>query len=212
MTRGDTNDPPTAFDTSTYRSIELVWPGKDVASSVRQDRNGQWHVEPAPAVRRLHPFVDITCFNSGRDGSCGWVVSGDRLAALTTLRRSYARSVTLAYLDIPRVEVDDQAAAFHGDAVFAYSTWLSVVRAHIDAVVPLVNRAGTIAVLAGDLEEPYVRMLLSEVVGRNNYIGTVVWQRSYGPRNMRGMKEFTATHDRIVLFGIDKALWIKSHP
>jgi hypothetical protein len=133
------------------------------------------------------------------------VVAGDRLAALDTLRRRYPRKVKLAYLDTPRIEIDDQRAAFRGDPTYAYSTWLTVLRAHIDSLLPLMSRAGVVAMLTGDLEEPYARMLLADAVGRENYIGTVVWQRSYGPRGMRGMKEFTATHDCIVLFAIDKS-------
>lgn len=136
----------------------------------------------------------------------GVVVAGDRIAALETLRRQFARRTAFAFLDVPRIEIDDREAAFRGDPTYAYSTWLSVLRAHVEALMPLMSRAGVVATLTGDLEEPFARMLLADVVGRDNYIGTVVWQRSYGPRNMRGMKEFTATHDCIVMFAVDKSV------
>jgi hypothetical protein len=189
---------------SAFARIELVWPGKDVPSVVRQDEDGRWRVELRTEKRRLHPLVDVKRHGDGRSGSSGLVVAGDRLAALATLRRAYPRRVTFAYLDAPRIEIDDKTAAFRGDATYAYSNWLSVLRAHLNAVVPLMSRAGVVAMLTGDVEEPFARLLLGDALGRDNYVGTVVWQRSYGPRNMRGMKEFTATHDCIVLFGVDK--------
>ena len=190
---------------SAFTRIELVWPGKDVSSSVRQDEDGRWYVDRQPGVRRLHPLVDLGTRGDRDEASLSLVVEGDRLAALSTLRRRYPRKVEFAYLDAPRIEIDDQKAAFRGDPTYAYSTWLTVLRAHIGALIPLMSRAGVVAMLTGDLEEPYARMLLADELGRENYIGTIVWQRSYGPRNMRGMKEFTATHDCIVLFATDKS-------
>ena len=190
---------------SVFPRIELVWPGRDLPSWVRQDEDGRWHVDRQPGVRRLHPLVDLRTRGDRDEASLSLVVEGDRLAALGTLRRRYPRKVEFAYLDAPRIEIDDQAAAFRGDPTYAYSTWLTVLRAHMVALIPLMSRAGVVAMLTGDLEEPYARMLLSDELGRENYIGTVVWQRSYGPRNPRGMKEFTATHDCIVLFATDKS-------
>jgi DNA methylase/Putative Ig domain len=189
---------------SEFARIDLVWPGKDISSVVRQDTDGRWHMDVRPKTRRLHPLVDLAVRGDESSASSALVIAGDRLAALGTLRRHYPRRVTFAYVDAPRIEIDDQAAAFKGDPTYAYSTWLSVLRAHIDAIVPLMSRTGVVALLTGDLEEPYARLLLADAIGRDNYVGTVVWQRSYGPRNMRGMKEFTATHDCIVLFAVDK--------
>src|SRR5207248_336358 len=152
---------PTSDGTATgYGRIELVWPGKDVPSVPRQDSSGRWHLDPEPTTRRLYPLVDLAFHGDGSTGSSGLVVSGDRLAALTTLRRAYPRKAFFAYFDVPRIEIDDKASAFRGDPTYAYSTWLSVLQAHLDAVIPLMNRAGVVAVLSGDLEEPYAREVL----------------------------------------------------
>ena len=105
------------------------------------------------------------------------MVSGDRMTALETLRRWYPRTLSFAFIDAPRIEIDDKDAAFRGDPIFAYSTWLSVLREHIDRIKPVLSRSGVAAVLTGDLEEPFARQLLAEAFGRGNYIGTVVWQR-----------------------------------
>jgi hypothetical protein len=188
---------------SDYAQIELVWPGKDRVTVPVQQPDGRWRLDPSPTVRNLSPLVELA--RHGTEGpASGLAVSGDRLRALLTLRRWYPRAVRFAYIDAPRIEIDDQIAAFQGDTTYVYSTWLSTMRTHLESLTPLLHRGGVVAVHVGDLEEPYARHLASEYYGRDNYIGTVVWQRSYGPRNMRGMKEFTATHDCIILFAIDK--------
>src|SRR5262249_9489536 len=134
--------------------IELVWPGKESPSVPRQDEDGRWRLDPRPPSRRLHPFVHLTSHGDAATGSSGLVVLGDRWGALATFRRWYPRRVTFASLDVQRIEIDDKVAAFRGDPTYAYSTWLTVVRAHLDRVVALMSRTGVIAMLSGDIEEP----------------------------------------------------------
>jgi hypothetical protein len=124
---------------------------------------------------------------------------------LDTASRYCPAQAKLIFLDVPRIEVDDKAAAFQGDSTYVYSTWLTMLRALISKSLPLLRRDGFLVIQAGDTEEPFMRLLLEELLGRENYVGTIVWQRAYGPRNMRGMKEFTATHDCILLFANDKS-------
>jgi len=195
----------TAEGQSDYIRIELVWPGKDQPLTPWQEPDGRWRLQRKPRTRRLYPLVALEHYGDPVSGVNSLAVAGDRLAALSTLRRRYPHSVQFAYLDVPRIEIDDRAAAFQGDPTYAYSTWLSVMRAHLGGITPLLARAGIVAIHTGDLEEPYARLLAAECLGRDNYVGTIVWQRSYGPRNMRGMKEFTATHDCILLFAVDKS-------
>lgn len=196
---------PLDIGATAVSRVELQWPGKDLAAIPRQDAAGRWRFESPTGTRRLNSLVDMASYGARESGAFGHVVAGDRLVAAETLRRWYPRRVAFAYLDVPRIEIDDKAAAFRGDPTYAYSTWLSVLRSHLDAIRPLLARSAVVTLLCGDVEEPYARLLLAESFGRENYIGTIVWQRSYGPRNMRGMKEFTATHDCIVLFAVDKA-------
>lgn len=190
---------------SQNRCIELLWPRKDLALVPRQMADGQWVLERSPGHRRLHPLVNIQRYPARWSGDASLVVSGDRIDALHTLARGLTHSIRLAYLDVPRIEVDDQSAAFKGDLVFAYSTWLSVLRAHLQAVLPLIRRDGVVLVHVGDTEEPYARLVADELFGRESRVATIVWQRAYAPRNMRGMKEFTATHDCVLVYALDKA-------
>jgi hypothetical protein len=185
--------------------IELVWPGKDAGLEPRQEDDGTWGLHEAGETQQLRALVELETYPSGWAGHTSLVVSGPRLEALRTLSRAYLRAAKLIYLDLPRIDVDDQDASFRGDPTKTYSTWFSVLRAHLHAAAPLLSREGVLIIHVGDSEEPYARLIAEEAFGRENRVATIVWQRAYAPRNMRGMKEFTATHDCLLVFASDKA-------
>ncbi len=191
-------------DKTAVRRIELIWPGKDTSKVPRQRPEGDWVIEDPPASIRLHPFVDFRGHaEPGEDASV--VVAGDKQFALDTLSRALPQEVRLAYLDTPRIEVDDKTSAFRGDPTFIYSTWLAVLRDQILRVEPLLRRDGFLVIHTGDIEEPYARLIADEIFSRENRVATIIWQRAYAPRNMKGMKEFTATHDCLLVYAVNKA-------
>jgi hypothetical protein len=188
-----------------HKFVELVWPGKGAVRSTRQEPNGSWVLEEkAPDAERLYPFVELSRYPADAVAPRSMIIRGQRISALRTLGRALGRFVRLTYLDLPRIGVDDSEAAFQGDSAVVYSTWLSVVRTHLLAVEQLMRRDGVVVLHAGDTEEPYARLVANELF-REQHVGTVVWQRSYAPRNMRGMREFTATHDYLLIYAKDKA-------
>lgn len=188
------------------RRIELTWPGKEKGEIPRQHADGHWYLETEPTVRQLFSLINLQKYPANFDGESSIVVCGDRHSAIRTLSKGLQQSVTLAYLDLPRIEVDDKLTAFRGDPVYAYSTWLTVLRAHLQAIEPLMRREGVVVVHTGDIEEPYARLVTEELFGRENRVATIVWQRAYGPRNMKNMKEFTATHDCLLVYAMDKTV------
>lgn len=188
-----------------YRFIELVWPGKTRVRTTLQEADGSWKSgEQAPEAERLYPFVELSRYPADALAPHSVLIRGQRIQALQTLGRSLGRFVRLAYLDLPRIGVDDAEAAFRGDPAVVYSTWLSVVRTHLMAMEPLMRRDGVVVLHTGDTEESYARVMANELF-REQHVGTIVWQRSYAPRNMPGMREFTATHDCLLIYAKDKA-------
>lgn len=183
--------------------IELIWPGK--GKLPRCDQRGSWTLADRIVGRRCRPLYEKERFGESARHDPSLVILGERVDVLETLVPHFPRSVKVAYLDLPRIEIDDKSKAFQGDADHVWATYLSVIKEHIERLIPLMRRDGVIIAHTSDAEEPYVRCVMSELLGRRNHLGTVVWQRHYAPRGMKGMKEFTATHDPIVLFAIDTA-------
>ncbi|MBX7131465.1 MAG: hypothetical protein K1X67_02190 [Fimbriimonadaceae bacterium] len=185
--------------------IELNWPGKDRNLRPVQREDGIWELVDPEQIRQRRPLVDFETIGTCDSSHPNLVIRGERLAALETLERLFARQVRLLYMDPPRIEVDDAAAAFQGDSPAQYSTWLSTFRAHLRTALPLIRRDGYVAIQVADAEAPYARLVADELLDRENHVGTIVWQRSYAPRNQKGMKEFTSTHECILLYAFDKA-------
>jgi hypothetical protein len=195
----------TVFNSSSYSKIELVWPGKDKQFRPQQQADGSWQLLEVPDYKTLSPFNNIESYPAAAEWADSIVVSGDRLEVMNTLSRCVKRNIRLVYYDTPRLDVDDKAAAFKGDTTFKVTTWLVVLRSHVQAVLSMVSYEGVLVVHTGDAEEPYARLVLDELLDRENHVATIVWQRGYGPRNMRGMREFTATHDCLLVYAIRKS-------
>lgn len=185
--------------------IELVWPGKYESTRPIQRQDGVWELTAAEPTKRRYPIVDLKTVGQTEGYKSNLFVIGDRIDALAALDRQYGRQVQLIYMDPPRIEVDDATAAFQGDSAARYSSWLSTFRAHVQAMMPLLRRDGFIAVQVADAEAPYARLVADEILARDNHVATIVWQRSYAPRNQKGMKEFTSTHECILVYAFDKA-------
>src|SRR5262245_52923842 len=110
--------------------IELIWPGKGLVPS--RDADGAWSLHEPVSVRMKHWFrpeerVVVGDVARHRDSL---VVVGDRLRAMNTLRTMVGRRARLAYIDLPRVVVDDKTRAFQGETDRTWSTFLTVVHEH----------------------------------------------------------------------------------
>jgi hypothetical protein len=186
----------------SVRRIALDWPSK--AQRARQGADGTWHVDAEADVRELHPFVLESNTGHGRRFSA--VITGDRFAALDTLRRGLAAQVRLIYADVPRLEGFDETRAFQGEAGRVWNTWLTAMRQHFVMSAPLLADDGVLVVHCGDLEESFVKGMLFEQFGPENYLGTIVWRSHYSPRGGKDSTEVAVVHEYLVCFARDRSL------
>src|SRR5687768_14312635 len=91
------------------RRIELRWPGKDRPVSLT-DRGWQQSESTDANFRELSPLVPSPLPTGLVRPSL--FVKGERLAALSSLRRLLGRRAALIYADIPRVEGFDETRSF----------------------------------------------------------------------------------------------------
>ena len=134
---------------------------------------------------------------SGNAGSC-LVLPGQRLTCLSAMKNLMRERIKLVYFDLPRLEIDDASAAFKSDGR-RYPSWLGVVNDHLRATMPLLRDDGVVALMVGDREEPFARLLLHQLFGPDNYIGTIAWQRHYSARQVPNSREIAAIHEFILL-------------
>jgi hypothetical protein len=180
--------------------IELDWPLRDEIPV--QDENGVWTTIPedhdASYLRSLDFREEI-----GSVGSNSVVVAGELHESLWTLRKMVGGLACLAYADIPRIEGFDESRAFQGEPGRRWAVWLTLVETILSDVRRLLAPHGVLVCQVGDLEEPFARLLLLQLLGRENYIGTIVWNSHYSAKGGKETREIAATHESLICFSVD---------
>lgn len=186
----------------TVERVELSWPGKYSTTYVYQETDGRWAIKTDRPREALRGFSDLSYYPEQSGEATALLLTGQRHDALSTLRRAMGPVFRFIYVDLPRLHVDDTAAAFQASSPLRLTTWLTMVRTLLLEARELLDRTGVVAVHCSEDEAHYAKLVLDELL-RDKRVGTVVWQKAYSGRNMPGMKEFTDTHDLIHLYARD---------
>lgn len=156
-------------------SIELTWPGKDC---VLKYQDGKWQLIPYDDTVTRKALVFDSHIGEGGN-VLGYCVKGNILSSMAALHSFVPSAVSFIYFDAPRLK------AFQEEAVggYAISTWLSLIQNTAKLSLPCLKRKGFFALHTDEQMSHYARMVLEEVFGANNYVGTFAWQKQYAPQN-----------------------------
>jgi adenine-specific DNA-methyltransferase len=185
--------------------LELTWTNKDQALLWSEDGKYRW-VPPADyrvaEVRLLHDAGEVGQVGPhSRRAADNLLIRGDALNALTSLaripefQREYLGKVKLAYLDPP---FNTQQAFEQYDDALEHSVWLTMIRDRLVQIKRLLGPDGSVWVHLDDWEAPYARVVMDEIFGRENFVGTVVWEKADSPRN--SARQFSADQDYIFVY------------
>lgn len=108
------------------------------------------------------------------------IIQGDNLDALKALLPVYAGRVKCIAIDPPY----NTGSAFQQyDDNLEHSTWLSLMYPRMEALRELLSEDGNVWVFIDDAEGDYLKVLMDEVFGRPNFIGTVTWMKTSSVHN-----------------------------
>ncbi|OQA21604.1 MAG: Modification methylase MboII [Chloroflexi bacterium ADurb.Bin360] len=196
------------------RDVTLVWPYKDCVLEGGQTHEDArrdeifWNTTLAPddIDRLLDPKVLTGWRRYDAQGEHpvtelrpddNFIVKGNNLLALHSLARRFGGKVKLIYIDPPyNTGTDD----FGYNDRFNHSTWLTFMRNRLEIARFLLKREGAIFIQITDQEMPYLRVLLDEIFGRENFIEQVIWKKRGGAPND---KQIGAIHEYIVIYAKD---------
>lgn len=123
------------------------------------------------------------------------LIQGDNLDALKALLPFYRGRVKCIFIDPP---YNTRSAFEHYDDNLEHSQWLSMMYPRLVLLRELLAEDGSIWVTIDDNEGHYLKVLMDEVFGRQNFVANVVWQSKDTPgNNATGMAE---THNHIFVF------------
>lgn len=130
------------------------------------------------------------------------LIHGDNLLALKALEQEYANKVKCIYIDPP---YNTGNAFEHYDDGIEHSLWLNLMKPRLEHLLKLLRPDGSIWISIDDNEVAYLRILLDEVFGRQNFITTVIWRKNYAPKS--SARHFSEDHDYIIVYAKNADLW-----
>ncbi len=150
------------------QKLELVWVGKEKRARLEpriliEDPAKSYH-----AAKRV----------SNDDIFDNMLIHGDNLLALKALEQEYAGKVKCIYIDPP---YNTGNAFEHYDDGLEHSIWLSLMRERLEILRRLLSEDGILFVQIDDTEQAYLKVLLDEIFGRQNFCGQFVWEKKKKP-------------------------------
>ncbi len=137
-----------------------------------------------------------------KDKNTNYLIKGNNLIAIHSLKKKFAKQVKCIYIDPPYNTGND---SFNYNDNFNHSSWLVFMKNRLEAAREFLSDDGVIFVQCDDNEQAYLKVLMDEIFGRDNFVNTIIWEKKYSPQN--DAKWFSDNHDFILLYAKDKGIW-----
>ena len=98
------------------------------------------------------------------------IIKGNNLLVLHSLLKEFREKVKLIYIDPPYNTGNDD---FKYNDNFKHSTWLTFMKNRLEVAKELLREDGIIFVQIDDREHAYLKVLMDEIFGRENFISSI---------------------------------------
>jgi adenine-specific DNA-methyltransferase len=189
----------------------LEWPGKRDCLRLIQD----------PSTATLKPCREESV---DFDTTENLFIEGDNLEVLKLLQKSYYGKVKMIYIDPPyntgkefiypdnfseSLDTYLQYAGLKDSEGRTFSTntanegrfhtkWLNMMYPRLYLARNLLREDGVIFISIDDNEVENLRRMCDEIFGEENFVATIVWQKTYSPSNDK--KGIDAMHDYVIAY------------
>ena len=171
------------------QKLELTWVGK---------YDEQQPLEPRILIENpeySYGEVETGVLPNGKPWKGNMLIHGDNLLALKALEQDYAGQVKCIYIDPP---YNTGSAFEHYDDNIEHSIWLNLMRERLILLRKLLMDNGSIWVTLDDNEAFYCKVLMDELFGRKNFVGSIIWEKADSPK--MDPKYFSTRHDIILVY------------
>ena len=108
------------------------------------------------------------------------LIKGNNFCALHSLKAEFENRVKLIYIDPPYNTGND---SFKYNDRFNHSTWLTFMKNRLEVARELLSDDGVIFVQCDDNEQAYLKVLMDEVFGRENFVSNFIWHHRKSSQN-----------------------------
>jgi adenine-specific DNA-methyltransferase len=172
--------------------LELTWIGKENRPKLEPRILIE---DPEKSYHAAHRVSEGDIFDNR-------LIFGDNLLALKALEQEFAGMINCIYIDPP---YNTGAAFEHYDDGVEHSLWLSLMRRRLEIIYRLLSSDGSLWINIDDNECHYLKIMCDEVFGRQNFVGSIIWEKADSPRN--SARRFSTDHDYILVFSRDPS-WV----
>lgn len=109
------------------------------------------------------------------------IIKGNNLVALHSLKKRFAGKVKLIFIDPPYNTGSD---SFGYNDSFNHSTWLTFMKNRLEVARELLSKEGAIYVSIDDKEQAYLRVLMDEIFGKENFLTQFNFQVRYADKSI----------------------------
>ncbi|HIS70671.1 MAG TPA: site-specific DNA-methyltransferase [Candidatus Enterousia intestinigallinarum] len=162
------------------QKLELTWAGKNARS------------HPEPRI-----LMEDKSRAYGDPDSTNMLIHGDNLLALKSLEADFAGQVKCIYIDPP---YNTGNAWENYDDGVEHSIWLSLIRDRLEILRTLLADDGCIFVQINDDEYPYLKILMDEVFGRQNYETTFYVKVRHENRILREDIRYQLVIEQVLIY------------
>ncbi len=146
------------------------WKRHTIEGEHQQKRGGVICDKPANEVRKLKRDENGIIREN-------LIIKGNNLIALHTLKQQFRGQVKLIYIDPPYNTGSD---SFGYNDNFNHSSWLTFMRNRLEIAKELLTDDGVFFVSCDDNEQAYLKILMDEIFGSENFITNFVVIRAEG--------------------------------
>lgn len=172
----------------------LNWIGKDKVVGLHND-------VPFHVLEHGYGFTADGGKTEAETGSGNKIIHGDNLTALKSLLPEYEGRIDCIYIDPPyntgnenwvyNDNVNDprikrwlgEVVGKEGEDLSRHDKWCCMMYPRLRLMRQLLSDDGAIFVSIGDDECANLRSIMDEIFGWQSFVGDVIWQKTYSPRN-----------------------------
>ena len=127
------------------------------------------------------------------------IIKGNNLIALASLLKRYEGKVKCIYIDPPYNTGND---SFGYNDRFNHSTWLVFMKNRLELAKRLLSDDGVITVQCDDREQAYLKVLMDEIFGRENFLNCVAikMSESSGVKMNHAKNKFPKLKEYILIY------------
>ncbi len=145
-----------------------------------------------------------------KDKNTNYLIKGNNLIALHSLKKKFAKQVKCIYIDPPYNTGND---SFNYNDNFNHSSWLVFMKNRLEAAREFLSDDGSIYINLDYNEVHYCKVLMDEIFGVENFQREIIWRIGWLSGYKTSINNFIRNHDTILFYSknADKLFFNKKY-